>query len=87
MRVNYSASNLVTYTPMEEVTTKVYVTLVVLDLASPFSSEWVWSCLEKNHVQNLMHGHIGRYLIGDLSEVDNFESQRVCTYEESCARA
>ena len=41
MRVNYGASNLVTYTPMEEVTTKVYVTLVVLDLASPFSSEWV----------------------------------------------
>ena len=87
MRVNYGASNLVTYTPMEEVTTKVYVTLVVLDLASPFSSEWVWSCLEKNHVQNLMHGHIGKYLIGDLSEVDNFQSQQVCTYEESCTRA
>ena len=35
MRVNLGASNLVTYTPMEEVTTKVYVTLVVLDLGSP----------------------------------------------------
>ena len=72
MRVNLGASNLVTYTPMEEVTTKVYVTLVVLDLGSPFSCEWVWNCLEKYHVQNLMHGHIGKYLIGDLSDVDNF---------------